>query len=468
MQHSTKRSQELSKLIRSFEQRIQSGTLIYLEEKETLQILDYYEEEGMLDHAIKVVELAINQNPYRTEYHLLKSRIYYRMEKKKTALKTIEDALNYSPMEYELLFMKARILTDFMEFAEANEIITGLKIRSHGIQKTHLLLLEAYSYELQRDYDKMYKTIKETVIYTPTSHLALMRMWVAVEITKNYSDSVEIHEGILDINPYNHLAWFNLGHAYACLGRYEEAINALEYSFLIEPEFDAAYSDCAEICLQVGRNQQSLEIQLEQLQRFGMESNLLVEIAENLITLHRYTESFKYLFKARSLDAYNDEVYYNLARAYALDGNYPMVIKQLKKAIDIEKRREEYYGLIADAYAHTQAYANADYYYRKATETGPEDPRYWLAHIKFLLSIDEYQAALNVVEESYYHTYSIELECARVFLFFQCGMKKKAIGLLEEIARDEDFSSDILFAIAPELKSHEQVRSILNYYMKEK
>lgn len=464
MQHRTKRNHELFKFIRSFEERIQSGTLIYLEEAETQKLLDYYEEKGMLDHASKLVEIAIVQNPYRPDYYLLLSRLYYRMDKKETALEVIHTALSYSPMEYDLLYMKARILTEFYEYDEAQNILSQLRLRAHGKQKTLFLLLEAYNYELQRDYENMYRCIKESVIHDPSSQLALKKMWVAVEITKQYKDSLDLHKGILDINPYNHHAWFNLGHAYICMGEYEDAINALEYSFIINPDFDAAYSDCADICIQLKRYPQALEIQLEQLERFGLDSSLLVAISENLIALHRSEEAFDYLNKARILDPYDDEVYYNLARAYANEGDYDMVISQLHEAIKLEERREEYYGLLADAYANNRSYTEANYYYRKATETGPEDSTFWIKHVHFLMGIGEYRAALEVISESDDCTYSNELNCAEVAILYQNESHESGIEALEKYISDDEFDPEPMFAIAPEMREDKIVNSMLRYF----
>lgn len=466
MQHRTKRNHELNALIQSFEERIQTGTLTYLEEQETAQLLEYYEEKGLLEHAVQLVDAAISSNPYRPEYYLLLSRIYYKMDKKNHALDTIQSALTYSPMEYDLLYMKARILTEFYAFDEVQEILSKLRLRSHGKQKTLFLLLEAYNYELQRDYSRMYEVVKEAVLYDTHSAIALKRMWVAVEITKNYKESALVHEEILDNNPYNHLAWFNLGHAYICMGKYEEAISALEFSFIIEPEFQVAYTDCADICMQIGRYRQALEIQLEQLDKFGMNGSLLVDISTNLISLQRHGEAFKYLDKALILDPYNDEAYYNIARAYAIENSHHAVITQMNKAINIEKRREEYYGLIADAYNQVGSFAEADYFYRKATETGPEDPVFWLKHVRFLFDLHEYSAALDVIEESAEYTYSDELKCAQIALLFKSGAYDRGLKSMENLLSDESSTLDTLFSMMPELKNDKTINALLNYFSK--
>ena len=101
---------------------------------------------------------------------------------------------------------------------------------------------------------------------------------MAVELTGNYLHSIKIHKDIIDINPYNFQAWYNLGHAFSCVGEYQKAIDALEYSYLINPKFEMGYLDCAEICIQTKQHEKALSIYLETFDMFGSNCDLLSSI----------------------------------------------------------------------------------------------------------------------------------------------------------------------------------------------
>lgn len=87
------------------------------------------------------------------------------------------------------------------------------------------------------------------------------------------------------------MAWYNLGHAYSCLGEYEKAVEALEYSFLINSHFEQGYLDCAELCLQVNMYEKALRCYQEANEMFGPDAELIVYIAECLIKLNRHKEA---------------------------------------------------------------------------------------------------------------------------------------------------------------------------------
>jgi tetratricopeptide (TPR) repeat protein len=101
-----------------------------------------------------------------------------------------------------------------------------------------------------KDYNAMYDTMAEAVMLDCKNEEAMERIWISAELSRRYEDSVKLHLDIIDCDPYNYQAWYNLGHGYTCTWEYEKAVEALEYSYIINPEFESAYLDCADTCRQ--------------------------------------------------------------------------------------------------------------------------------------------------------------------------------------------------------------------------
>lgn len=93
---------------------------------------------------------------------------------------------------------------------------------------------------------------------------------------------------MLENSPYSHFAWYNLGHCYSNLGEYEQAIDAFEYAFLIKPQFEQAYIDCAETCVLLQQWDKALSIYQEVISTFGEEYDVLISLAECAIQLKDY------------------------------------------------------------------------------------------------------------------------------------------------------------------------------------
>jgi tetratricopeptide (TPR) repeat protein len=52
-----------------------------------------------------------------------------------------------------------------------------------------------------------------------------------MESQRSYHQGIEYLKVLLDKDPYADLAWYNLGQALSCIGEYDDALSAYEYSF---------------------------------------------------------------------------------------------------------------------------------------------------------------------------------------------------------------------------------------------
>lgn len=96
-----------------------------------------------------------------------------------------------------------------------------------------------------------------------------------------------------------------------------KVLEALDYSYLINPHFEQACMDCAELALQENLFEKALEYFTEASERFGEDSDLSVNIVECLIKLKRFKEAKSKLHKAITQDPYNDELFYYLGECYS-------------------------------------------------------------------------------------------------------------------------------------------------------
>lgn len=458
---------KIRKLVTEFEERIHNETLTYFDEKELIEIISFYEREQLLHKAIDAVDIAITQYEYRIEFYLLKARLLLKDKDYANALSFLEKAESISPLETDIQLMKARVLNCMGHPLKALEILESLRLRSSRSEWIEIMLIEASVYEQLKDYDSMFDILKDALHMSPDRKDVLEKMWMAVEFSKKYDESVSLHTGLIDHDPYNAYAWYNLGHAYACLGEYEKAINALEYSFLIEEDFEMGYKDCAELCMQTCKFTKALDIYLDELKRFGPDSDILASIGECYIKIENYLDAKKYLSKAIRLDPYNDEVYYLLALCYSTQKVWKEAIKYYQKALDIEDRREEYFAGIAYAFSQINEITKADFYYRKATEAGPEQMQYWLEHANFLFRIEAFEEAINILEEAEYHTVGVELLYCKAACLFRSGLIKEALVVLEEALKEDVTRQDLLFDYAEELRNLPEVQSMIDYFIGE-
>ncbi|MBK9043077.1 MAG: tetratricopeptide repeat protein [Saprospiraceae bacterium] len=173
------------------------------------------------------------------------------------------------------------------------------------------------------------------------------------------------------------LAWYNLGHAWSCIGEYEKALEALEYSYLINPQFEQAYLDCAELSLQLGQYEKAYRCYHEANDIFGPDTEMIVYMAECLTKLNRHSEAKELLKQSIAQDPYNDEVFFYLGECYTHESNWTKALDCYQEALELDEYREEFHLGAAVANENMGLLKKAEFHYNKAANLGQEQSLYW-------------------------------------------------------------------------------------------
>lgn len=464
MEYRTRRDATLRSLVSHFESSYEKGKVDFLREDTINQLLFYYEVDGQVEKALEVVNIALDQYKYRSDFYISKARLLLALKRVDQCMKVLDDAQNIAPYETDISILRARALAMSGMFSEAMALLHEIKGHALIGDMVDIHLCESHVHEMMKEYDDMYESLVEAVMIDSQNVDVLKRLWTSIDLGRRYEDSIELHNKLLDRNPYSHMAWYNLGHAYACVQEYDRAINAMEYSFIINTDFEAGYIDCAELCFSTGRYEQAISIYEEALDVFGINSDLLVSMSECLIILGRIDEAKDQLVTAIKYDTYSDEAYYHLAQCYYKTNDWYSSINAFYKAISLEDGTENYYLGLAKAFVEVEDYDKAIVNFQLAAQTAPEVYSYWHEYATFLLKMGRYQEALMVLDDAEEHTFSAELLYCRAMAHFFLKEKEQGLGFLEEALLEDFHLHPVIFEIAPEIEVNEEIQSMLQYF----
>jgi len=450
-----------------FETNFEKGHDVFYSEKTYLEIIRYYEEELQYDKAIEVSDIALNQFSFRPDFYIIKARLLFQSNFHGEALQLLNKAEKISPYEHDILLLKIRILAFQGVIEEAKEILADMKRYVSSSDLSDVYLSESYINEVMQDYDGMYENLTKAIICDMKNEEAFERIGFAVQLSKNYEASVQFHKMVINEQPFNYLSWYNLGHALSCLGEYKEAIDALEYSFITEQNFENGYLDCADICIQEKDFKRALNIYQTHFEIFGINEEVLFNMAECQYNLGNLNKARILLSKLLKLDPYNDEVYYKLGLCYAQAENWSKAINAYHKAITLEDNCEDYYLSIAVAHNAIGSFEKAEFFYGKAVETGPEQSMYWREYISFLIKIGKKDKALEVFTDSDTYTFGADLLFCKGVAEYLTGDLTSAYNSFEEGLKEDFDQHKIIFEIEPELMLQKELESMISYYQGE-
>src|SRR5690606_8242076 len=221
---------------------------------------------------------------------------------------------------------------------------------------------------------------------------------------------------------------------------------------------------CADTCFQIGNFSKALEIYLESNNKFGPNSELMVNIANCYLKLNQTGLAKQWLLKSIKIDAYNDEAYFLLGESYSREGVWYNAINAYHKAIDLDNRREEYYLGLAKAYLAVEDYNKATINFQMATQTGPEDTQSWYEYASFLIKLGLVDEAALVLEEADDYTFGPELLYCKAAIFYVKKDLSQCLDILEEALLEDFGKHSILFEIVPEIKLDKDINAIIRYY----
>ncbi len=460
------KQKEILDLIMHFEGQMKNGQEWQLAENEYLQVADYYEEVELVDKALEIIELGLQQFDCSATLHARKAHLLLGVSKEDQALELIDlaEAFGYSRMHLELLRAKAHAQKCNYEMALC--LLQSLKYSNHGTptERSEIHFQEANIHEKQEDFERMFGSLQESLRLNPHHQRALERLYFCLNMGEWGSQSVELCWYLIDENPYSYLAWYNLGHAYYSQFRYDKAIEAFEYCFLINENFAPAYYDCADVYMQICDFAGARRCYQELLEFDQPDADLLFKLGICNEFLGQMDEARRLFFLAIKRHPKHEEVYFHIGECFAREENWATATEYYQKALDVDAHREDILSAQADALIRLGRFKEAEPVLVAATQVLPEQSYLWMRLARFYLSMGHPEKALSVLEEAEIDAYGAEIFYARAACFAHLNQMTEALDTLGEGLQINFEQHYLFFELAPSHRANKQVRAAIHYF----
>ncbi len=458
------RKKDLKDLLRRYEGMSQDGTVGFFEETELNRLIDYYEEQHDYVKALHVTGTATEQYSFTSQFYLRKSKILLHLGKGEDAMDFLEKAQIYGSSGVDFHLLKAKALTCLGEHKEALDLLYGYIEWVSKEELAEVYFTIANIYEHQEAYDKMFLALRQSILHDTENEEAFERMWLCVELTKRYKESVLFHQKIIDLTPYSKQAWYNLGQAHFCLQDYENAIEAFEYAFIIDDQFDFAYKDGIEACIELGDYAKALKFTLEAVENIPEDADLYLKLGQIYLHFKKYQKAKQAALTALKIEPNYPEVHFTLGEIYFKEENYVSAIHSYRKAVELDTKREEYVAALGEAYFQIEAYEEANDCFQIATELAPEALEYWIQYASFLMDIDELEEALEVIEVAHSATIGTDLLYCEAACLFKMGRRQEAMLKLALALEESKETLHTLFELHELLETDHEVLQLIEQY----
>lgn len=451
--------------ISQFEEKSPNGAITPMAEQPYLLVIQYFEEEVSIQKALEVTNTALRQHKFSGSLHAKKATLLLQLRKPEMALESLDRAEIFGKSFVDIDLLRVQAYIALFDFFRGRQIIDNLRnnYQLTKEQECQSYVLDAEVYRVQKEYHAMYQALKTALNIIPDNELALKQIWLAMEMSREYDDCLAFHHELLEKDAYQYLTWFNLGHAYYNKYQYGKAMDAFEYSYVVNEMFLPAYLDYVETAIHQQKYFLAINCMENARRHFDLDEEMLFKMAICHQKIHLYDKARTYFYRAKRIDAYNPDIYFHLGECYAAEGRYREANYHFKMAIKLQAGVEEYHLGLALSYAATQDENLAVEQFETATKIASHRNELWAAYAKCYMEKGQFQKAFTILSEAEDFTFGSDLCYLKAACLARMG--KAFYKELVEGLKKAPKNKNLFFDFAPIFcRKDKKVKGMIRYY----
>lgn len=448
-------------LIGHFEKYLNEHELHYFDEDELEQLLEYYEMRNQPEKAEALIDLAISQNPYSSDFFVRKAEYLLNRKQYEAALELLDKAALFDSGEIDIYLIRSDVYVEMNDTAKALETLGRALTIANSEEKCLIYGEMSDVYEILEDFQTAYAMLVKALDNNPANEEILTKISHVVDMTDRFEESIELHRRLIDRDPYAFLAWFNLGRAYAGMNLYEKAIESYEFCMAVNEDFDLVYRDAADLYFRMEDFAKAIAMFETAEDKAGGFEDYSFRIGQCYESMGNFKSARFHFRKATRKDPFLHEAYFRIGETYRIEERYEAALVNYKKALKLEAENEDYICRLIGALIHFDREDETLQAMRGLVNLRPDILNYWMDYILYMCNCKKYADALDVLSEAMtrcgHYAEFFYLECIPLYY---TGRIKESLSVLQ-YALDNDFArhtllaeADMNFYYLPSVQSH--------------
>lgn len=383
----------LESLLVKYENLKNGQSIAFLEEEEFEIIIEHFFQENLESEASDACNLALEYFPNSVGINIFKAELLFHSQKLRQALATLDAIESLDPTNLDIVMLKSEILTAQEKSADAAKYLQMKLDDFEGKDKIEILLELTDVYDDMEEHAKIYDTLEYILLLDKRNEEALNKISFWSDYLDYQDRSINIFNEILEDDPYNVFAWFNLGVAYQGKKEYEKAIESYEYCVAIDDTFEFAYRNMADAAMRI----KWYEVAIEALQRnleLGKPEDILFEAIGLCFEKQKDFEKARFYYrKAIQLNPADDKLYFRIGETYAKETEWLKALNSFAVATHLNKENAMYFMALGNCQLELEKpeedIINS---YMQALKLKPHSKTVWTNFLKALFKLGLYES----------------------------------------------------------------------------
>lgn len=457
----------LDELLKRYEEVKNGESQGMMDEEDFERVIEYYFQNSNEEQALLACDIATTYYPFSTAILVLKAEILVQAQKYGQALAVLDELDQSDATSLDATLLRSDILQGQFKYEQAAVFLEERADFFAGKEKTEVLLELTDVYDECEEFDSVFDTLKRVLKIDSRNEEALQKICFWADFTKRQEESIEIHTAITEDDPYNALAWFNLGTAYQGIKLYEKAIDAYEFCVAIDEKFEFAYRNMADAYMRLKWYGKAIEV-LETHMTLAKPEDVIFEAIGYCWEKQKNFQRARFFYrKASQLSPQDDSIFYKIGETYAREQQWEKAVKAYSVALHLDKENAAYCMAIGNCLMEMNAASEALVCYVNAVKLKPNNKSTWLALIKGLYAAGYYDEALTQIEIARDTCgEKAEFRYYQAAVLLEQGKSKEALMQLENALKMTPSKIKTFTSLNPEYMLRSQVAELVARYKK--
>jgi tetratricopeptide (TPR) repeat protein len=459
----------LGDLLNEFNRAKNGESFITLNEDDYELLIDYFEAEGDKVNIKYAFEIAIAQFPFSSALLLRKCEWLTDQSKYGQALKLLDEIEALDHHNLEALLLRTDILIELTKYEEAIQILEASLPQYDDIDKIEIWLELSELYDTTEEFELVYKALKNVLMLDSKNEEAMLRICFWADVTNNQEDAITLYQSIIDEDPFNAVAWYNIGVAYQGIKMYEKAIDCYNYCTDLDEQFEYAYRNMGDAYIQLKQYDQAIDVLEKHLTYSKPEDIILEAIGDCWERKAEYGQARNYYRKASSLSPHDDMMFYKIGTTYMAENKWEKAIKNFQVAYEMNKDNANYSLALGDCLMKMEAFKESILCFVNAVRLKPSSKLCWCGLIKALYTCDYLDEAANqAIAAIEICGNKAEFSYYQAIITLAKGKSKEAKLLLEQAIMQWPKKIKCMDYLEPSVTLHPSFAEVIARYKKKK
>lgn len=457
----------LDELLKKYEQVKNGEAASMMDEEEFERVIEYFFQNSNEEQATLACDIARTYYPFSGSILLLKAEILTQAQKYGQALKVLDEMEQYEQNNLDAVLLRSDILLGQFKYDQAALWLEQQSASFEKKDKIEILLELSDVYDECEEFDAVFDTLKRIIGIDRRNEEALQKICFWAEFTDRLEESVVLHTQLTEEDPYNALAWFNLGAAYQGLKLYEKAIDAYEFCVAIDEKFEFAYRNLADAYMRLKWFEKAIEVLEKHLEIAKAEDVIFEAMGYCWEKQKNYARARYYYRQASQLSPQDDGIFYKIGETYAREKQWEKAVKSYSVALHLNKDNASYCMAIGNCLMEMDVKSEALVCYLNAVRLKPGSKTTWVALIRGLYLANYFDEALTQIEVAREHCGDkADFRYLQAAILFEMGKIKEGVLQLEKGLKLAPTKSKIFTDLNPEYLRRSAVTDLISKYKK--